>query len=71
MAERKLTGLGSYIPSIEMKYGMPVEHWMSDLNKVRALARMEQVAHLKERFSMGHGRANEAVAVSRNKNGLW
>jgi hypothetical protein len=54
-----------------MKYGMPVEHWMSDLNKVRALARMEQVAHLKERFSMGHGRANEAVAVSRNKNGLW
>jgi hypothetical protein len=31
---------------------------------------MEQVAHLKEKFEMGHGHANALVAVFRQKNGL-
>ena len=43
---------------------------MKELKKVRSLAHMEQVAHLKERFSMGHGHANAIVAVFRHKNGL-
>jgi hypothetical protein len=31
---------------------------------------LEQVAHLKEKFEMGHGHANAIVAVFRQKNGL-
>jgi hypothetical protein len=28
MAEKKVTGPASYFPSIEEKYGKPIEHWM-------------------------------------------
>jgi hypothetical protein len=69
MAEKKLTGPASYFPSIEKKYGKPIPHWMKELEKVRALPHMGQVAHLKERFSIGHGHANALVAVFRQKNG--
>jgi hypothetical protein len=31
---------------------------------------MEQVAHLKTKFGMGHGHANAIVAVFRSKNEL-
>jgi urocanate hydratase len=55
MAEKKVTGPASYFPSIEKKYGKPIEHWMKELKKVSKLAHMEQVAHLKEKFEMGHG----------------
>ena len=70
MAEKKVTGPASYFPSIEKKYGKPIEHWMKELKKVSKLAHMEQVAHLKENFEMGHGHANAIVAVFRHKNGL-
>ena len=55
---------------IEKKYGKPIEHWMKELKKVSKLAHMEQVAHLKEKFEMGHGHANAIVHVFRQKNGL-
>jgi len=70
MAEKKVTGPTSYFPSIEKKYGKPIEHWMEELKKVSKLAHMEQVSHLKEKFEMGHGHANAIVAVFRQKNGL-
>lgn len=70
MAKKKVTGPASYFPSIEKKYGKPIEHWMKELKKVSKLAHMEQVAHLKEKFEMGHGHANALVAVFRAKNGL-
>ena len=41
---------------------------MKELNKVSKLAHMEQVAHLKTKFEMGHGHANALVAVFRKKN---
>jgi len=44
MAEKKVTGPASYFPSIEKKYGKPIEHWMKELKKVSKLAHMEQVA---------------------------
>jgi hypothetical protein len=43
---------------------------MKELKKVSKLAHMEQVAHLKEKFEMGHGHANAIVAVFRHNNGL-
>jgi len=70
MAEKKVTGPASYFPSIEKKHGKPIEQWMKELKKVSKLAHKEQVAHLKEKFEMGHGHANAIVAVSRQKNGL-
>jgi hypothetical protein len=68
VAEKKVTGPASYFPSIEKKYGKPIEYWMKELKKVSKLAHMEQVAHLKEKFEMGHGHANALVAVFRSKN---
>ena len=70
MAPEKVTGPASYFPSIEAKYGKPIEHWMKELKKVIKLTHMEQVAHLKTKFEMGHGQANAIVAVFRKKNGL-
>jgi hypothetical protein len=70
MVEKKVTGPASYFPSIEKKYGKPIEHWMKELKKVSKLSHMEQVSHLKEKFEMGHGHANAIVAVFREKNGL-
>jgi hypothetical protein len=70
MAEKKLTGPASYFPSIETKHGKPIAHWMKELKKASKQAHMEQVAHLKEKFEIGHGHANAIVAVFRKENGL-
>jgi hypothetical protein len=70
MAENKVQGPTSYFPSIEKKYEKPIEYWIKELQKVSKLAHMEQVAHLKEKFEMGHGHANALVAYFRKKNGL-
>jgi hypothetical protein len=70
VAPEKVTGPASYFPSIEAKFGKPIEYWMKELKKVIKLTHMEQVAHLKTKFEMGHGHANAIVAVFRKKNGL-
>lgn len=70
MPEKKVSGPASYFPSIEKKYGKPIDYWMKELKKGSQLAYMEQVAHLKEKFEMGHGHANALVAVFRKENGL-
>ena len=67
MAE-KVTGPKSYFPSIEKKYGKPIDYWMKELAKVKGKAHMEQVAFLKETHGMGHGHANALVAVYRAEN---
>ena len=58
-------GPKSYFPSIEAKYGQPIEHWMSALGGVRGLKHLEQVNWLKNEHGMGHGHANALVAVFR------
>jgi hypothetical protein len=68
MAE-KVTGPKSYFPSIEKKYGQPIDYWMTQLDSVKGAKHMEQVAYLKE-LGMGHGHANAVVAVYRADNGL-
>ena len=64
----KVTGPKSYFPSIEKKYGQPIEYWMTELAKVRGKTHMEQVAFLKETHGVGHGHANALVAVFRAEN---
>jgi hypothetical protein len=66
----KVTGPASYFPSIEKKYGQPIDHWMQLLDQVRDAKHMDQVAFLKDTHGLGHGHANAIVAVYRHKNGL-
>ena len=66
----KVQGPKSYFPSIEKKYGQPIEHWMQQLESVREQKHMEQVAFLKETHAIGHGHANALVAVFRAERGL-
>jgi len=67
MAE-KVTGPASYFPSIEKKYGQPIDHWMSQLDTAADRAHMEQVEWLKTEHGLGHGHANAIVHVWRSKN---
>ena len=69
MAE-KPKGPQSYFPSIEAKYGKPVEYWFKILNKHKSKAHMEMVAILKTDHELGHGHANALVAYFRAKNKL-
>lgn len=64
-------GPKSYFPSIEKKYGKPVQHWMDLLDSnARDLTHMSQVNWLKEHHGLGHGHANALVAVFRQERGL-
>ena len=65
-----MKGPRSYFPSIEKKYGQPIDHWMALLDTVRDSRHLEQVTFLKEHHGMGHGHANAVVAVYRSERGL-
>ncbi len=58
----KVKGPASYFPSIEKKYGHPVEHWFGILRDAGPLRHMELVALLKSQHGLGHGHANALVA---------
>lgn len=66
--DEKIKGPASYFPSIEKKYGKPIDFWMKELEKVAGQTHMEQVAFLKTQHEMGHGHANAVVAVFRTNN---
>jgi hypothetical protein len=67
MAE-KIKGPAIYFPSIEEKYGKPMDYWFKQLAKHKNKTHMEQVAFLKTEHEMGHGHANAIVAYYRAKN---
>lgn len=58
----KATGPASYFPSIEKKYGQPIEHWMQVLRNAGERKHMELVGLLKAEHQLGHGHANALVA---------
>lgn len=60
--EDKVKGPASYFPSIEKKYGKPIEHWIKVLEAAGPLKHMELVSCLKTEHEMGHGHANALVA---------
>ena len=64
MTER-VYGPESYFPSIEKKYGQPVEHWFGLLDQVKDLPHMQQVSWLKAEYGLGHGHANALVGYYR------
>lgn len=61
-SNEKVKGPASYFPSIEMKYGQPVEHWFDILRAAGRLTHMELVGMLKSEHGLGHGHANALVA---------
>jgi hypothetical protein len=66
----QVTGPASYFPSIERKYGRPIDWWFEQLEPHRDLRHMEMVAFLKSEHGMGHGHAQALVHVFRARNGL-
>lgn len=60
-------GPRSYFPSMEKKYGKPIEHWMGQLDAVSDRRHQEQVAWLTSEHGLGHGHANALVAVYRSE----
>ncbi|MEZ1322348.1 DUF4287 domain-containing protein [Pseudomonas fluorescens] len=60
--DNKVKGPASYFPSIEKKYGQPIDHWLNLLTSITDKKHMELVAWLKDEHGMGHGHANALVA---------
>lgn len=55
-------GPASYFPSIEEKYGKPIDHWIDLVKQRDDETHMQRVAFLKDEHGMGHGHANAIVA---------
>jgi Domain of unknown function (DUF4287) len=60
--EEKPKGPASYFPSIEKKYGQPIDHWLGLVGQLPAMTHMEMVSWLKTEHGLGHGHANAIVA---------
>ncbi|MFE2341178.1 DUF4287 domain-containing protein [Streptomyces sp. NPDC059431] len=61
-------GPASYFPSIEKKYGHPIEHWKELIRTSPLTKHMELVTWLKSEHALGHGHAN---ALGRVRNVDW
>ena len=60
--DEKPKGPASYFPSIEKKYGPPINHWLTLVAALKGMKHMEMVTWLKSEHEMGHGHANAIVA---------
>lgn len=61
-SSEKVKGPASYFPSIENKYGQPIQYWISLVESQKQMKHMEIVNMLKTEHGMGHGHANAIVA---------
>jgi hypothetical protein len=61
-AQEKVSGPASYFPSIEKKYGYPIQHWLDLVQQRKTMKHMEIVNWLKTEHQMGYGHANAIVA---------
>lgn len=62
MPDASVKGPASYFPSIEKKYGRPVEDWFALIRARPEQKHMVLVAWLKDAHGLGHGHANALVA---------
>lgn len=63
----RVKGPASYFPSIEKKYGRPIEEWLELIRTSPLEQHMELVSWLKTDFGLGHGHANALVAHVRSQ----
>lgn len=62
----KATGPASYFPSIEAKYGQPIQVWLDHaVERLQSEPHMAVVTWLKSTHGLGHGHANAIVAYAR------
>lgn len=66
--DKQVKGPASYFPSIEKKYGKPIDYWLTIIDGMKGKKHMEMVAALKADYQMGHGHANSLVAYYRSQN---
>jgi GTP-dependent phosphoenolpyruvate carboxykinase len=64
VAEQKVKGPVSYFPSIEKKYGQPIEHWIKLVQKQKDMKHMEVVNWLKNEHGLGHGHGHTNAIVA-------
>ena len=57
-------GPAAYFPSIEKKYGRPIEEWLELIRAHPPARHMELVSWLKSEYGLGHGHANALVAYA-------
>ena len=62
MTTEPVKGPASYFPSIEKKYGRPIEDWQEIVRSHMPAKHMALVDMLKTEHGMGHGHANAIVA---------
>ena len=67
MAPEKVTGPAAYFPSIEKRYGRPIDEWMAMIRASPLQRHMEIVEWLKRDYGMGHGHANALVGYTRDE----
>ena len=63
-SKSKVTGPTSYFPSIEKRYGRPIEEWQALIRASDLQKHMELVNWLKTEHGIGHGHANALVAYT-------
>ena len=65
---QKVPGPASYFPSIEKKYGRPIEEWQAIVRSTPGYGagakHLQLVAMLKDEHQLGHGHANAIVAYT-------
>ncbi len=60
----RVQGPASYFPSIEKKYGRPIEEWQELIRSSDLTKHMDLVNWLKTEHGLGHGHANALVAYT-------
>ncbi|MDX0514749.1 DUF4287 domain-containing protein [Sinorhizobium medicae] len=64
MTTETIKGPASFFPSIEKKYGRPIDDWQELVRKRYPARHMELVGMLKSEHGIGHGHANAIVAYT-------